>query len=255
VRTITGLLVIAIVAIFSSVSAQVTTTPYAFGSLNVPTTDSDDYKLDYVRIGCEGKSPTGYAGGVDYRITDQKVILAYGSYTKKWDSLSYTFSGGKILTPIGSAYPGAKKLRLTRWPVALDRYPVFSIGLNATATYRGITGVVSDYADGRCAAVSTRGFTLYWESDGFGALYASCFSRFINPFVGYSSTDDGYIDGFIQNRVIVGKLSLYAQTDIGNRYHPIYLVGAAYEYSTWSFVKVYYDTKTDGWQAHLTFSM
>lgn len=255
-KTITGLLVfVAIFAALSTVSAQVVTNPYAFGSMNVPTSDSDTYKLDFVRIGLEGKTSNGYAGGVDYRITDQKVILAYGSYSKKYDSLTLTVTGGKILTPVGNVYPGAKKLRLTRWATTLDRYPVFSIGLNATATYRGISAIVSDYADGRCAALTAKGATMYWETKGFGAVYNASFGKAANPFVGYSSTNDGHIDGFIQNRVILGNLSIIGQVDMGNTYHPEYLVGATYEYNTWSLIKLYYDTKTNGWQAHITFSI
>ncbi len=260
---------------------------YAFGTVSVPTDNTERYAFQWLRVGLDDTvSNTGVGVHMNLNLSDGLAVKC-ANVTKdlRLGTSVLTPCVGKFLAPPQQSYPGAFSIQLADWPDAQRQFTGFGLGTQLTYVNGLLTARLAHYngADGKLrlafqadvgGGVVDLGSYFYFESMrltvygeehvGVGGTFGSTSRWWFNPVVGgttYTASKLGLenkTNMFVQNYVQAWEpLRFYAQYDWTNRDDTKnrWLLGSTFTFAPYSFVRVYYDTRAKEWLPSVAFYM
>ena len=250
---------------FSLMGENLNFTPYGLFSVQGSTQESEK-KADFnwARLGFVLESNFSESiktkAVLEYDFSSDKVKYAYIGFSKNFtENLGFEFSGGQLLSPVQYTYPGPKAIPLTRWPDGSDYFTAYQEGICVKFYGKRWSVRISNWSDsgvdGTTVMVNYKNLFVYHDdSEGYGVVIDSPWgTRAFDSRIGYADSKERGETFFVQNESKLGeKLSLWVQVEYSESLD--YLSGLTYTYKHNSFLKLFWDSRTDSLEARVTYT-
>lgn len=235
----------------------ITTKPYGQACMTVPTSEQQEYKLRWARLGADFNVSNKGTGKVEADFTSNTVIMAY---LQKDLGRGFTLAYGKQLAPITQLYPGSRGRQLTQPPHMFDGSTAFVTGMLATWTGKDIIARLMQYGhDQWSGTASYQGLTAFYAEDEIAGLLYECprTTTLLHPSIGFGSHPHSKTTVTFQNYwQATPSLRVYAQGDFRDDMKAG-LLGVSYEHSKLCFLRLFREVREhqhSRWAAEATFA-
>ncbi|PIT90560.1 MAG: hypothetical protein COU22_01480 [Candidatus Komeilibacteria bacterium CG10_big_fil_rev_8_21_14_0_10_41_13] len=240
---------------------------YGFANLQAKLYEDEDNKILWSRLGLKGyQNNLFFRFEYDAASNNLKTSYLQAGLQDFGPMSDIKVSFGRLLSPPAALYPGPADLQMSRWPVSLDPYLIningasvgFGLPLGLEMETTCFTKNGKSELAGYLSGVAPDGMTwsLFYETGAATSVIIGFKDRipwFLNPSIGLSwvpypdgSSGAGLKAHFSNYLPLSESLRLYTQYDLDRAGgDDDYLVGLTWQYAVNSFVKVYYDDKTE----------
>lgn len=257
-----------IALLLNTANAQIIVTPDSsitltgYSSITAPTKESQKFKVEWARMKIEIR-PKSLPGSitVEYDVLKSSLVQFNAQVSKKFGKLNLTGTAGRFFNPAWMNFSGPRSMESVRWPEMMNSYPVACDGVQLSLQYDQFVMRSALYQNGdrkeyAGSLDSKYGGIFFVQHVGYGAwTRISPLSSLTLEGGCQKSIGKKNPDGYAQIKFNpLPRIFFVVQGDFLSAMKPVFVGGMTYEYAPKSFLKLYYDTKTNGFEGRVTYS-